>query len=111
VKEYSVFWSDYAQQDLRAIIEYIRLDNPDTARRIFDDIRHICDELNYLPHRKRIVPELQELGIASYREILHKRWRIVFRIHAKRVDILLVVDSRQDLESILFRRLMSPENP
>lgn len=54
---------------------------------------------------KRVVPELQQIGIFKYREIIYKRWRIIFKIE-NQVYILLVVDSSRNLEDILFQRLV-----
>ena len=75
-------------------------------RKYFFEIKKECDSLYYFPKRKRVVPELQQIGILKYREIIHKRWRIIFKIDDDKVYILLVVDSRRNLEDILFQRLM-----
>ena len=55
---------------------------------------------------KRIVPELQQIGILKYREIIYEKWRIIFKIDNTKVYVLLVVDSRRNLEDILFQRLI-----
>ena len=54
----------------------------------------------------RVVTELQQIGIFKYREIIYKRWRIIFKIENQKVYILLVVDSSRNLEDILFQRLV-----
>ena len=106
MKDFEVIWTKNAQFDLESIIEYIKTDNINTAKKIFFEIKKECDALYYFPERKRVVPELQQIGILKYREIIHKRWRIVFKIDTKKVYILLVVDSSRNLEDILFQRLM-----
>lgn len=75
------------------------------AKAIFDEIRFECDQLNYFPARKRVVPELLEIGVENYRELIHKRWRVVFRIDNELVYIVAVIDSSRDLESVLKQRL------
>ncbi len=106
MKDFDVIWTKNAQYDLESIIEYIKTDSINTAKKIFFEIKKECDNLYYFPKRKRIVPELQQIGILKYREIIHKRWRIIFKIDTSKVYILLVVDSSRNLEDILFQRLM-----
>jgi len=107
VKQFEVIWTKSAEFDLELIIEYIKTDSFDIAKQIFVEIKDECNSLYYFPQRKRVVPELQQIGILKYREIIHKRWRIIYKIDNKKVYILLVVDSSRNLEDILFQRLMN----
>ena len=107
MKQFEVIWTKNAQFDLESIIEYIKLDSVDIAKKIFFEIKKECDNLHYFPQRKRVVPELQRIGILKYREIIYERWRIIFKIDNTKVYILLVVDSRRNLEDILFQRLIN----
>jgi len=107
MKKFKVLWTKSAQFDLEAIIEYIKMDSIDIAKNIFFEIKQECDNLYYFPERKRVVPELQQIGILKYREIIHKRWRIIYKIDNTKIYILLVVDSSRNLEDILFQRLIN----
>ena len=104
--QYTVQWTHLAESDLSSILEYIQHDRPESAKEIFVEIREACADLAYFPQRMRVVPELQHIGITKYREVIYKRWRIVFGLHASAVDVLLVTDSRQNLEDILLQRLL-----
>lgn len=106
MKQFEVIWTKNAQFDLESIIEYIKIDSVDIAKKIFFEIKKECEDLHYFPQKKRVVPELQQIGISKYREIIHERWRIVFKIDNTKVYVLLVVDSRRNLEDILFQRLI-----
>ena len=106
MKNYEVHWTKIAQNDLLNIIEYIKTDSINIAKKVFLEIKEECTKLHYFPERNRVVPELNEIGITKYREVIHKRWRIIYKIENQTVYILLVVDSRQNLEDILFQRLM-----
>ena len=106
MKQYQVEWTDNAIYDLEKIIEYIKIDSISTAKNIFYEIKNSCNDLYYFPERKRIVPELQHISIVKYREIIYKRWRILFKIEKQRVDVLIVVDSSRNLEDILLQRLI-----
>ena len=82
----------------------------DVAKKIFIEIKQECNKLYTLPERKRVVPEFQEIGIIKYREIIYKRWRIVYKIDDEKVYVLLVADSSRNLEDILFQRLIKSDN-
>ena len=104
---YSVVWTKNAQFDLELIIEYIKPSSKIMAKDIFFEIKKECDNLYFMPTRKRVVPELQHIGILKYREIIYKRWRIVFKVEKLQVSVLLVVDSRRNLEDLMFQRLLN----
>ncbi|MDX4035692.1 type II toxin-antitoxin system RelE/ParE family toxin [Aliarcobacter skirrowii] len=106
MKKFEVLWTKSAKNDLEIIIEYIKLDSVSIAKEIFFGIKKECENLYYFPQRKRVVPELAQIGIFKYREIIYKRWRVIFKIENEKVYILLVADSSRNLEDILFQRLM-----
>lgn len=106
MKSFQVLWTKSAKYDFELLIEYIKLDSISIAKEIFFGIKTECESLYYFPKRKRVVPELQQIGIFKYREIIYKRWRIIFKIENQKVYILLVVDSSRNLEDILFQRLV-----
>lgn len=102
---FKVLWAGIAEDDLKNIILYIAEDSPANARIIFEKIKESALSLSQLPERGRIVPELQDQGIFLYRELIVAPWRVIFRISDKKVYILSVLDSRQNVEDILLKRL------
>ena len=106
MKQFEVIWTQNTQFDLESIIEYIKIDSVDIAKKIFFEIKKECENLHYFPERKRVVPELQQIGISKYREIIYEKYRIIFKIDNTKIYVLLVVDSRRNLEDILFQRLI-----
>jgi len=106
VKKYKVIWTKNAEFDLELIIEYIKIDSINIAKKIFIEIKQECNKLYILPERKRIVPEFQQIGIVKYREMIYKRWRIIYKIDDEKVYVLIVVDTSRNLEDILFQRLL-----
>lgn len=103
---FKVHWASIAEADLKNIILYIAEDNPTTARNIFEKIKETAASLTHFPERGRIVPELQYQGLFLYREVILAPWRIVYRISDKKVYVLAVIDSRQNVEDILLKRLI-----
>jgi toxin ParE1/3/4 len=105
-KTYEVRWSETSEKDLISIIEYIAQDSPSIAYEKFKEIKGKASRLYSFPDRGRIVPELQEQGIIQYRELIIAPWRIIYRISEKSVYVLSVLDSRQNVEDILLKRLI-----
>ena len=106
MKQYKVQWTKNAIYDLEDIIQYIKIDSIKIAKNIFYEIKEECQKLYLFPERKRVVPELQQIGINKFRELIYKRYRIIFKIQKDKVFILLVVDSSRNLEDILYQRLL-----
>jgi toxin ParE1/3/4 len=46
------------------------------------------------------------LGIREYREVFFKPYRIIYRVMDKNVYVLLIVDGRRDMQSLLQWRLL-----
>jgi toxin ParE1/3/4 len=105
--EFKVFWTDAAENDLWGIIGYIALDNKITARKVLGKIRKKVSLLFSTPKRGRVVPELLEHGLTEYRELIFSPWRIIYKIEKQKVIVLSVLDSRRNLEDILYQRLIS----
>ncbi|MBN1548706.1 MAG: type II toxin-antitoxin system RelE/ParE family toxin [Syntrophaceae bacterium] len=105
-KKYRVIWARVAQNDLHQILEYIAKDSPDNALQILTKIRRKASGLCAMPDRGRIVPELKEQGIGTYRELIVAPWRIIYRISDKTVFVLSVIDSRRNVEDILLDRFV-----
>ena len=104
---YDIAWARVAENDLKAIIDYIAIDSPANALKIFRKMKNKASSLYTMPERCRIVPELKDQGIMQYRELIVPPWRIMFRITEMKVYILSVLDSRRNIEDILLERLVN----
>jgi toxin ParE1/3/4 len=103
-RKYQVTWAETAQHDLLQIIDYIAVDNPENASRILQKIKQKVATLYTMPERGRVVQELKEQGIHTYREIVIAPWRVIYRISDTVVFVLSVIDSRRNVEDILLDR-------
>ena len=106
VKEYVVNITATAKKDLREIISYIARDNPETALKILEKIEAKIDTLDHFPYRGGYVPELLKRSIKYYRQLLESPWRIIYKIDKNVVNVLLLVDSRRNVQDILIERLI-----
>ncbi len=105
-RQYKVYWTEVAENDLKAIIEYINDDSPTAAKENLAKIRNKTASLDSFPQRGRIVPELKAHGIQQYREFIIPPWRIIYRLSEFQVFVLAVIDSRRNVEDVLLERLL-----
>ncbi len=106
-KTYKVSWAAVARNDLKQIIEYIAVDSPGNASRILIKIKHKTSDLYTIPERGRVIPELKDQGIQTYRELIVAPWRIIYRITDTTVLVLSVIDSRRNVEDLLLDRFVN----
>ena len=106
-KENEVIWASAAENDLAGIIEYLAADSPANALKVLDKLREKAANLHHSPKRGRIIPELQEYGIYQYRESIVAPWRLMYRVQEDKVYVLAVLDSRQNIEDILLKRVLN----
>lgn len=105
-KTYTVRWAATSERDLKGIIEYIAKDSPSRACELLSKIKEKALDLHYsFPSGGRVVPVLLDQGITQYRELVVPPWRIIYRISEGTVYVPFVLDSRQNVEDILLKRL------
>ena len=77
------------------------------ANYVLEQIDKAFSKLSEFPERGVYPnPELLAMEIREYREIFFKPYRIICRVMNKNVYVLLVVDGRRDMQSLLQRRLL-----
>ena len=106
MQKYTVIWTEDAITDFDTIIGYIFKENQTNAKNMYLAIKEQCQDLHAFPFRGHIVPELETFGYTEYRELIYKRWRIIYSIEDANVYLLLIIDSRQDIQDKLIKRMM-----
>jgi len=76
--DYQVKLSRSAQSDLRDIVRYISIDDPEQALRFGRFLIQHTKSLSVFPERGRMVPEFDDEAI---REIIVRAYRIVYRVN------------------------------
>jgi toxin ParE1/3/4 len=89
-----VVWSPLALERVEAIADYIAADNVDAARVFLIDIFAAVGRLRSFPQSGRAVPEVNRPDI---REIIFKKYRVIYRVARQQVSILTVRHGRQRL--------------
>jgi len=104
---FAVLLTDNAARDLDELYDYIALhDTPKKADYVLEQIEKALSRLSEFPERGAYPKELLAIGIREYREIFFKPYRIIYRVMDKNVYVLLMVDGRRDMQTLLQRRLL-----
>lgn len=104
---FAVLLTNDAADDLAELYDYIVLnDSPRKADYVLKQIEKTFSRLSESPERGVYPEELLKLGLREYREIFFKPYRIIYRVMDKSVYVLLIVDGRRDMQSLLQRRLL-----
>ncbi len=104
---FAVLLTNDAARDLNELYDYIAVhDSPRKADYVLEQIEKTFSTLSEFPERGVYPKELLKLGIREYREIFFKPYRIIYRVMDKNVYVLLIVDGRRDMQSLLQRRLL-----
>ncbi|MBA4390280.1 MAG: plasmid stabilization protein [Syntrophus sp. (in: bacteria)] len=96
-----------AASDLEELYQYIAIhDAPGKADHVLTHIEKVFDSLSESPERGVYPKELLALGIRDYREVFFKPYRLIYRVIGDTVYILLIVDGRRDMQTLLQWRLL-----
>ncbi len=97
----TVVWTQEALNRLYEIKEFISQDNPRRAAKFVDYLIQRGESISQNPRIGRVVPEISN---PSVREIIAKKYRIVYRIQKNEIQILTVFEGhkRLSLEELIL---------
>ncbi len=85
-------WTRESLLRLFEIEDFIAQDSPDRARQFVDQLIEHAESIPDNPFSGRIVPEISNTDI---RELIFKKYRIVYRINENDIDILTVFEGHR----------------
>lgn len=104
---FQVFLAAEAEEDVFDIYRYVLAeDGRDRADHVLAKLQEACQSLAEMPSKGHVPPELDRIGVHSYREVHFKPYRIIYQIVDKRVFVHCVLDGRRALQEVLERRLL-----
>ena len=104
---FAVLLTNDAARDLEELYDYIALhDAPQKADYVLEQVEKALSTLSEFPERGAYPKELVALGIREYREIFFKPYRIIYRVIDKNIYVLLIVDGRREMLTLLQWRLL-----
>jgi len=96
-KKYKVNISFNAQNDLEHIFFYIAADSINTAKKIILALEEKIYSLDTMPERFALIPENIFFG-TNYRQLTHKKYRVIYKISGNSVFIMRVVHGAKLLD-------------
>jgi toxin ParE1/3/4 len=104
---FKVLMTADATRDLEELYHHIvRHDAPGRAEYVLTSIEKIFSSLSEFPERGVYPKELLALGIRDYREVFFKPYRLIYRIMSDTMYVLLIVDGRRNMQTLLQQRLL-----
>jgi len=102
---YTVFLLEEAVKDIEAIYRYIRKSgNKKAAIDMVINIRRACDSLSENPERGHIPAELLQIGQFEYRQIIEKKYRIIYQLAKPSIFVFGIIHGNRNLDEILRQR-------
>ncbi len=83
----SITWTENALNDINNIASYISKDSEFYAKQFVKKLIHATLKLESFPEIGKTIRELPQ---SDYREILYKKYRIIYRVDADMVYIITV---------------------
>lgn len=96
-KKYKLNISFNAQKDLEHIFFYIAEDSINNAKKFIVELEEKIYCLDTMPERFAVIPENIFFG-TNYRQITHKKYRVVYKISGSSVFIMRVVHGAKLLD-------------
>ena len=87
-----VYWTPEARERLEDIEAYIAKDAPSVAKEVVARLLARARQLETAPLSGRQVPDYQREDL---RELLERPYRLIYRVTARRIEILTVMHYRQ----------------
>jgi len=107
VKRYAVELTEHALLDLDEIADYIAShDSPERAEHVARGIEKTYAALALFPNRGPHPRELLDVGNRAFREVHFKPYRVIYRVHERRVIVFLIADGRRDMRTLLTSRAL-----
>jgi len=88
-----MIWAQEALEQLIEIEDFISKDNPERAAQFITEIINHAEAV--LPGDPRIGRTVPEISNPEIRELIYKKYRIVYRINKNNVEILTVFEGHR----------------
>ena len=97
-----------AERDLETLHDYLAAHrSAEEAQALLDGLLTKIELLETFPERGNYPKELLALGIHEFRQTVLSPYRILYRILAEAVFIMMIADGRRDMATLLEQRLLS----
>ena len=104
---YTVLLLEEAIKDIEAIYRYIRkFGKNKAAKDMIINIRRACDSLSENPERGHIPAELSQIGQFEYRQIIEKKYRIIYQLAKPNIFVFGIIHGNRNIGDVLRQRML-----
>jgi len=104
---YTVLLLEEAVKDIEAIYRYSRKSgNKKAAKDLVINIRKACESLTENPERGHIPDELSQIGQFEYRQIIVKKYRIIYQLAKPNIFIFGIIHGNRNIGEVLRQRML-----
>ncbi len=104
---HSVILLEGAIKDIEAIYRYILKSGRKTAaKNMVANLRKACESLSENPERGHIPHELSKIDQFEYRQIVVKRYRIIYQLAKPNVFIFGIIHGNRNIGEVLRQRIL-----
>ena len=105
--KFDVEFTTGARQDLLKIYRYIKADGrSETAQQLLKTLSQACDSLSQNPKGGNVASEFEGLNEMLCRQIVIKKYRIIYQIIGKVVIIHGIIDGRRNIRETIRQRVL-----
>jgi len=105
--KYKVYIISDAEVDILDIYNYVSFtDSSEKAEYLLNKIEESCLSLSKFPNRGHTPPELERIGIYTYKEIHFKPYRVMHQVIESSIYIHCILDGKRELQELLEKRLL-----
>ena len=102
-----ILWSQDSGDELLEIISYIKNNTGKmTAEKIYKKITDEVKRISFNATGRRIAPMLKQFGITDIHQFTVNPWVIYYRIEKNVMKIISIIDSRRNLEEMLYKKII-----
>jgi addiction module RelE/StbE family toxin len=94
---WEIVWSVWASDDLLSIAEHISRDSESYACTVVRELVVAAASLRVFAERGRRVPEYVD---PSVRELIVRKYRLVYRVHPERVEVLRIIHGAREMPTV-----------
>ncbi|MDR1322935.1 MAG: type II toxin-antitoxin system RelE/ParE family toxin [Candidatus Margulisbacteria bacterium] len=106
-----LIWTEDARFSFGEILQYIaEQSGQGLADKVYAKIIRKVDLLTVFPFKGKVSAELKSVGITHIYELVEAPWKIYYRVKTRQVVIMLVLDSRRNLEEVLIDKIINKKD-
>jgi toxin ParE1/3/4 len=105
--KFTLYLIEEAEADLLDIYRYVaRNDSIDRVNSLMDKLEKTILNLEVMPDRGHIPPELESVGVMEFKEVFYNPYRIIYQVIKSNVYVHCILDGRRDLQDLLQQRVL-----